>query len=490
MGVIDRISRRALALLIGFACSSMIQPAGADEPTPVWVGTGSCSATSCHKGRREPLDLKGSEYEFSEAYDPHTRAYQVLYDDRSKVIFKNLKDVENVKNIEAPIPRPITNDLCLRCHVYQGFDSKAPRTRAEGFAVEDGVGCEGCHGAAEKWLVPHTQGWWKGLTENQKQVGYGLYPTKNLLARGTRCAECHVGNAKAEVNHDLVAAGHPRLNFEYGGQLAKLPKHWRINDDKGRNPDYEAKVWALGQVLAAKASLDLLASRADRASRAQGETPWPEFSEYSCFSCHHPVTESGWRQADIAPSSRPGVLPWGTWYFPMVRAIDLPDLDTHSIESGFGEIRKEMTRPYPEPELVARRARAASAQLDQLTRAIHDRRISTGEARSMMRIALTDGDNGRPVDWDQAAQKYLAIVALDKALAESDRAYSGLPARAILGDLYSKLNLPKVVSTPPSRDGMPEDGRPRPGTFDSPYDYTPRMIADDLKRLQAALPQP
>src|SRR4051794_29619550 len=68
MGVIDRVPRRALALLICVASSSLVEPAEAAEPTPVWVGTGSCSATSCHKGRREPLDLKGSEYEFSGAY--------------------------------------------------------------------------------------------------------------------------------------------------------------------------------------------------------------------------------------------------------------------------------------------------------------------------------------------------------------------------------------------------------------------------------------
>src|SRR5205823_6231729 len=134
MGVIHRISRRALALLICVASSTMLESAMAEEPTPVWAGTGSCSATSCHKGRREPLDLKGSEYEFSGAYDPHTRAYQVLYDDRSKTILKYLKDAENVRNIEAEIPRPITNDLCLRCHVYQGFETKAPRTRAVAYA--------------------------------------------------------------------------------------------------------------------------------------------------------------------------------------------------------------------------------------------------------------------------------------------------------------------------------------------------------------------
>ena len=40
-------------------------PPAADRPPagpPVWVGTGSCAATACHGGRREPSGLKGSEY--------------------------------------------------------------------------------------------------------------------------------------------------------------------------------------------------------------------------------------------------------------------------------------------------------------------------------------------------------------------------------------------------------------------------------------------
>ena len=131
-----------------------------------------------------------------------------------------------------------------------------------------------------------------------------MRPTKDLLARGETCAECHVGLGSADVNHDLIAAGHPRLNFEYGSQLAKLPKHWRVDDDKARHPDYEAKVWALGQVLAAKASLDLLESRASRSLPDDSTTPWPEFAEYSCFSCHHELARPSWPRPDAR--RRPG----------------------------------------------------------------------------------------------------------------------------------------------------------------------------------------
>jgi hypothetical protein len=168
MGEIHRNWQRALlplALVLPWLTRTG-QATGAEGlpfESPVWVGTGSCAALACHGGRREPLDLKGSEYAFSAAYDPHNRAYSVLFDDRSKRIEKNyrrLADLESAK--------PFEDDACLRCHVHQGYDSKAAWERAPEFTVADGVGCESCHGAAGKWLVPHMEYGWSGLSDQEK----------------------------------------------------------------------------------------------------------------------------------------------------------------------------------------------------------------------------------------------------------------------------------------------------------------------------------
>ena len=82
-----------------------------------------------------------------------------------------------------------------------------------------------------------------------------------------------------------------------------------------------------------------------------------------------------------------------------------------------------------------------------------------------------------PLDWDRAAQQYLAIVALDKALAEYDPRYSGPAIRSTLDRMLRELNLPMQVDR-------------RGGIFDSPYRYDPGKVGDDLRTLQAALPKP
>src|SRR4051812_16230265 len=62
MGVFLRCRRLALVpFAFGLLAITILTPGlapGEDRPpvdSPVWVGTGSCSALACHGGRREPL---------------------------------------------------------------------------------------------------------------------------------------------------------------------------------------------------------------------------------------------------------------------------------------------------------------------------------------------------------------------------------------------------------------------------------------------------
>ncbi len=457
-----RLARVLLATLPSLLSVGLA--AGSDDPG--WIGVGSCAATACHGGRREPLDLKGSEYSFWGSYDPHTRAFSVLFDDRSRRIEKNLKKLADIDTA-----RPFENDLCLKCHVHQEYDTTARRPGLPSFENADGVGCESCHGPAARYLVPHAQAGWPGLSDRQKLEGFGMRPTKDLLARGQICAECHVGKGAADVNHDLIAAGHPRLGFEYGSQLAKLPKHWRTRDDRARHPDYEAKVWALGQISTARAALGLLEARAIRAIPDDSASPWPEFAEYSCFSCHHDLAPAPRLRAD----NRPGQAPWGTWSLP--RAGSMASNFLGAEVPALGPLRELMSRPTADPAVVARRARAASDELGHRADAINRGLIRPADVRSLLADSLKGEPEASPLDWDLAAQRYLAIVALDKAMAESDPRFLGPKVRIGLDRMLADLDLPIRAE-------------PRGALFDSPRRFNPARINDDLRAVREAIPRP
>jgi hypothetical protein len=472
----------SISLAIGFFMISLPGLASAQDrrsgESVGWVGTGSCAATACHGGRREPYGLKGSEYSFSEAYDPHVRAYSILFEDRSLTIEKNLRRLKTVEDA-----KPHEDETCLRCHVYQGYSNDAAWTRDPQFTKADGVSCEGCHGPAANWLVPHTEASWKGLTDQQKFDDFGMRPTKDLLARGQACVECHVGQGSTDVNHDLIAAGHPRLNFEYSGHLGKYPKHWKVEDDKARNPDYEAKVYVLGQLITAKASLDLLESRAKRAIPGDSTSPWPELSEYSCFSCHHQLVKDGWPSANATGSAKRGTLQWGTWTLPMAQLLpsDLKGIDANDSISSLGSLRTLMTIPEPDPLTIAVRAHQASQELDKLEKQVNEGRIAPGEVRTLLAKSLKP-DALNQLDWDGVARRYLAIVALDKAAVDYDPSAADPKVTQALMDQFKILNLPFAVKKKDSDELLTIDS-PEPG-------FDPRKLKPDFGTNPSARPNP
>ena len=245
---------------------------------------------------------------------------------------------------------------CLSCHA-------TPRSvtdlKATAGLNQDGVACEACHGPSQRWLGEHTSSAWINRSAHEKETA-GFFDTKNLARRAGICAGCHVGSRSSlddldpfpsrDVNHDLIAAGHPRLTFELAAYLDNLPAHWL---EKGRNadPDFPVRAWSVGQTESARAALELLADRA-----ADLTSPWPEFSAYGCFACHHSLADEPWRQRSQFDSSGTGVKmplggpPFGSWDFAMTLALaDLPASvaapdDWKDLRTALNQLFQELSR--------------------------------------------------------------------------------------------------------------------------------------------------
>jgi hypothetical protein len=316
--------------------------------------------------------------------------------------------------------------------------------QARSFTIQDGIGCERCHGPAEKWRTVHYLPDWQRQSASAKEA-WGLRPTKDLLARAKLCVECHVGSRDADVNHDLIAAGHPRLNFEYASYLAVLPKHWSERDEKARNPDFEARVWAQGQVVCARAALELLASRAE--APAEGGTRWPEFGEYNCFACHHDLRAQVGRPGR---SGRPasGKLNWGDWYFSVLpTALSLPaPKDNPELRDSLRKLADEMQKPNPDRSSIAPLARETAAQLNASVTSADRVRY---DDLVLLRRLLDSVVQGEPAaDWDRSAQRYLAGAALYHALTDLGPRYRDPRLKAVIQDMGKQLRFPKGYDSP------------------------------------------
>jgi hypothetical protein len=405
-------------------------------PGPIpYVGVASCASMACHNAQG-PKGSLGSEYTTWAAFDPHGRAFSVLRNERSQRIAKNL-------HLKKPAHQ---EDLCLKCHVSPDWEQAA---RTPGFTLEDGVGCESCHGPAGRWLTEHFKAGWRRLTPAQKQR-QGMNDTKGLLGRARTCVVCHVGTGNSDVNHDLIAAGHPRLNFEFAAFHAVLPHHWDDRKDKAPlvdrrgQPDFEARAWVVGQLVTARAALQLLADRARLAEKEPKKQPWPEFAEYDCYACHHDLKAQSWRQSEKYYGKRlPGSLPWGDWYFSMTpEALVLAGGDPTLVKI-VSVLKGKMQRAYPPMRAVAKEAAKADARLaEALERWLKEADQPLPIVRAFAAIAK---EKQATASWDATAQHYLALAALYNAWADMGRPTPELPAgvRGRLKQLAHDLRAPQ-----------------------------------------------
>ena len=417
---------------------------GSGQTPHQYTGALSCASAACHnQSLGGPGGVVGNEYAIWATRDPHTRAFQVLYNERSKVIEQNLRGKRGQS------PHPERDRLCLRCHALPNLDAMTDldSSRVQNL-LRDGVGCEGCHGAAEVWRTRHYQAGWSGLSPAEK-AEIGFNDTKDLVARGRACADCHIGNGSRDVNHDLIAAGHPRLAFEYSAFLAVLPRHWSLAAERQRYPDLEARTWVLGQAISAQAMLELLADRAKPADKK----PWPELAEYDCFSCHHDLTKAGWREQREAKSQSHATLgypPWQEWYTAVLRqALGQPDA-VPALKKLHGEMRK----PEPDRTEVGALARQAAEELNAQLPILSARRYDDPAWLQSQLKRLAGRHDLASCSWDSAAQLYLALAAVYQAEATQVSGFGEGPIRGSLTEMRRLLRFPQG---PDVRRDSPEE---------------------------------
>jgi hypothetical protein len=227
-----------------------------------------------------------------------------------------------------------------------------------------------------------------------------------------------------DVDHDLIAAGHPRLRFEFASFQLLLHKHWDATPD---GPEFEAGAWPLGQLTAARAALILLA---DRAATQDRQRPWPEFAEYDCAACHHDL-----RAAD-PPGS--GTLSPSRWYTALLpEAMQaLAMTDAAPLRKALAAVETALATNRPERRLVADRARGAVALLDEALAQANGKAVHPAELERLLQRA----DAGK--DLHGAAR-------IQWALARAVSQY----ARRHLGTTQARSRVRTLLQLPPERDG-------------------------------------
>jgi hypothetical protein len=281
------------------------------SPTP-FTGTSYCVSSGCHGNSQSNSPAWQTVFTAWSTRDPHAQAFEVLWTTRGREMTRllssqteNLTDAEHFQAIEQ---------RCIGCHATPP-PPDAP-SKAAHYAL--GVQCESCHGPAGSWLHSHDQA-------NFHRDTLGFIDTKDLNQRASTCSKCHIGPSDATgspqaVNHDLIAAGHPRLAFEFHAYVQALPAHWDRAKDEARLPlSFHFESWRSGQ----KSRSDWEQAHLDGMS--------VDFAQYECSACHHGLTANSWR------------LQGGLQFLPVKASLPIPDLSRFSMSQRLALARELLT---------------------------------------------------------------------------------------------------------------------------------------------------
>ena len=353
------------------------------------LGVATCASSLCH-GSVTPWEdgkIRQDEYVLWSRHDPHARSFQTLLDEKSKAIAKKLN---------LPKPAHETQE-CLDCHTH----SVPPARRGEGYAATDGIQCEACHGPAERWIQSHVE----KDAKRSESLARGLYPTRNPTRRAELCMSCHFGNEQKLVTHRMMAAGHPRLAFEFDTFTHLQPAHYggARGAAGAEGLSDGARNWAIGQALMAQTLLELLVH-----PKRGRDGLFPELVLFDCHACHHPMSKA--RNAGARLGVQPGAVRLNDANLLMVRHIArrVAPRDAAAISDASRTLHAAIAGGNDALVQAGRLGKLIGG----LTSKIEKHNFSAEDLRAIMESLIDDGLAGEYSDYQGAEQAAMALQAV------------------------------------------------------------------------------
>lgn len=414
---------RILRYCVYSVSMALIASAASAQPLPYQapgrhLGVVNCASSLCHGAVAPWKDARilQNEYVTWSRVDKHaTRAYQSLLEERAQRIVRNLGFKEPAHRVKA----------CLDCHAHNPH----PARRGERFRVEDGVGCEACHGPAEGWIASHVA----PEASHADNVARGLYPTGDPVAQARLCLSCHFGNQDKFVTHRMMGAGHPRMSFELDTFTQTQPPHFVVDADwRSRKGAWDTvRVWAIGQALAAAELLDVLLD-----PKRSRDGLFPELVVFDCHACHHAMSDLRWSPRT---GTSPGRIRLNDSHFLMLRQIARRTLAmpaAEAFEQRVALLHRAVAGDGGDPQEAARAMRLT---LDELVRTLARHRFANADLQAMLTGLVEDGLEGRYRDYAGAEQATMAIGSLLAYLARRGGIRDVRAANAALDRLHEAV---------------------------------------------------
>jgi hypothetical protein len=385
---VKRTSLVWVVLLFPLCASALAaDSASARIGADVHLGVASCANAVCHGATETSAkaEVQLNEFAVWQEFDPHAKSYQTLVGAESQAIASKLG-----------LGRAEQAEVCLDCHV----DNVAADRRGEKFQIEDGIGCEACHGGAERWIASHVE------ASHADNLGNGLYPTEDPTQRAALCLSCHAGSRDRMITHRIMGAGHPRLSFELD-TFTWLHPHYTVDADyEERKGRYDGvRDWGVGQASAALNALDILLD-----PKAGWHGIFPELVLFDCHACHRPMSSKAWGPRQ-GTGLGPGVVRLNDANLVMFRHL-LAAVDASAARELLAATRRLHQATTEDRDQALAAARALREQLLSLRDRARGAEFGAESLGVILASVLADAERGELRDYAAAEQAAMAVQSV------------------------------------------------------------------------------
>lgn len=406
-----------------------------------YIGPGSCAATACHGSVKPVAESRILQNEYSTwiLKDKHARAYQALTGDVGERMARILK--LGAKAEESP--------KCLACHALY----TTPEQRGRPFEITEGVSCENCHGPAQAWLGQHTER--ESPEKHARSLALGMADTRDVIHRTEKCLQCHLGTKEKFVDHEMIAAGHPDLFFELDSFSAVMPRHWKQPRESAPNKPAEdpnwtsVRDWSAGQAVQLRAAIERLAWRAKN-ERFDHKDIWPEYSELSCFACHHSLgpAQNSWRQEHGYAGRRPGDPAWNASRYVVFRVLarQIDPGAAQELDERLASLSAEMSKLNPDRTAVLSATTAAAPVAQRFAERLASMNYDSALTLRTLQAITQDADAIALGDERAAEQATMALDSLYIAYSKQANPSNAAEVRSAINGLFQQLDNPSAYN--------------------------------------------
>jgi len=272
-----------------------------------------------------------------------------------------------------------------------------------------------------------------------------------VIHRTEKCLECHLGTKNKFVDHEMIAAGHPDLYFELDSFSAVMPRHWKSprESEPGKPVEDAAWVgvreWSAGQAVQLRAAMERLTWRAKN-ERFDKKDLWPEYSELSCFACHHALgpARDSWRQEHGYYGRRPGDPAWNSSRYAVFRLLakQIDSANAQELDRQLLVVSSEMSKLNPDRNAVATAASAAAPLAHRIGTRLAVMQYDQAVTLRMLQRIPDDAENIALADERAAEQAVMAMDSLYIAYSKDAKPANAAEVRAAINALFQQLENP------------------------------------------------